>query len=307
MKVHVHTLFALVLGVALVLPVTASALTTNLISVADTTLFEHDPDNNLGGQGTMVAGVIRTGPKSRALFRFDVAGALPAGATVTSATLLLTVIVPRADGLDFNLHRMLKSWGEGASSGQGGGLGGAAASGEATWNARFHPGTLWDSPGGEAGIDYETTPSAIAVMAPPSLEFSSSEMVADVQMWLNSPSTNFGWMVAIADEDTTQTASHLGTRADPDTAPKLSITYTVPSPPASATPPTMFNVALAGNNFRFTFNAQSNRTYAVEFRDSLTTTNWSVLANLPAQPTDTTLHFTNAVSVAERYFRVRTP
>src|ERR1041384_2382100 len=102
-------------------------LTTNLVSSADTGLFEQSPDNNLGGMTYVVVGTINLGKRSRGLFRFDVASALPANATVTSATLTLTVAVARGVNQTFELHRVLKDWGEGAGSGGGSGTGAQGA------------------------------------------------------------------------------------------------------------------------------------------------------------------------------------
>src|SRR5262249_21659595 len=59
-----------------------------LSPVADTTLFEHDPNNNLGANSTLVigttAGVSGPASRSRALMKFDVAGTIPTNATITS-------------------------------------------------------------------------------------------------------------------------------------------------------------------------------------------------------------------------------
>jgi hypothetical protein len=86
----------------------------------------------------------------------------------------------------------------------------------------------------------------------------------------------------------------------------LEINYTLPvSPPA--TPPRLFDASLVGNQIRFSFNAESNRAYTVDFRDTLGTTNWSELISIPAQPADETIQITNYVAGDERYFRVWTP
>jgi len=75
----------------------------------------------------------------------------------------------------------------------------------------------------------------------------------------------------------------------------------------SPLPPTIFGVALAENQIRFAFIAQSNRPYAVEFRDAITNGNWNVLTNIPAQSANWMVQTTNTVSSNERYFRIRTP
>ena len=286
------------------------AATTNLTSVADTCLFQHNPDNNLGGDTYTIVGTIGPsggGGNSRALYKYDVASSLPSGATVASATLSLAVPTAQATGLNFNLHRVLKDWGEGTGAGGGdsGGIHGAPANaGEATWNARFYPSTLWTGAGGLIGSDYLTAPSATAAMGSTTLVFSSAAMAADVQAWLDNTGTNFGWLVIIANEATQQTASHLGTREGAGNAPVLTVVYTVPTPPA---PPNLFNLAQVGNQIRFSFNGESGRSYVVQFRDSLTTGDWNVLTNIPTLAANATLHITNDVSPGPRFFRARTP
>src|SRR5690349_11415413 len=207
-----HTL-SLGLTIALMAAQPVAADLAEITPVADTTLFEHDPTYNLGGM-FCVAGNIQLVHRSRALFKFDVAEAVPPGATVTSVTLHFNVPVARADGQNFILRRMLRNWGEGNGSGQGQGLGAPANPNEATWNARFHPSTLWAAPGGLAGTDYVAIGSATNAMTSDALNFSSSAMVVDVQKWLDTPGTNFGWMVMIQNEGISQLASHLYSREE---------------------------------------------------------------------------------------------
>ena len=286
------------------------ALTTNLLPVADTSLFQHNPNNNLGGMDAIISGTIALGDRSRGLVRFDPAAILPANATVTSASLNLSVNTARGLNQNYRLHRVLEDWGEGESAGGGGSVGvqGAPANAnEATWNARFHPSVLWSTPGGQAGSDFAANASATATMGSSSLVLSSAGMATDVQLWLASPGTNFGWMLIIADEAPTLTASRIASREAGAGAASLTIEYTVTDTPAPATPPTISSPALEPGAIRFSFNAESNRTYAVEFRDSLTASNWAVLTNIPAQAADALIHITNSVEGVERYFRVRTP
>ncbi len=64
----------------------ASFVTT---AVADTSIYQNHPDDNLGGT-TLVSGTNNQYSDSRALFRFDVS-ALPANAVVTSVQVSLYV------------------------------------------------------------------------------------------------------------------------------------------------------------------------------------------------------------------------
>src|SRR5262245_28854064 len=129
--------------------------TITLSPVADTSLFEYSPNNNLGGLDSVAAGTIRVLKRSRALFKFDVTQ-IPSNATIMSADLTLQVVmVPpawRNTGSTFELHRVLRDWGEGQSAGPP--RGSIAKTNEATWNNRFHPSTPWGQPGGSSNIDY---------------------------------------------------------------------------------------------------------------------------------------------------------
>ena len=303
---------ALTLAVALCgCGLAAQAASTNLNPVADTTLFEHDPTNNLGGKLDTIVGRINSGDHSRALYQFDLEDILPTNATISAASLNLVVTSANGSGQSFRLHRVLKSWGEGVGSGGGGGSGGQgspANPGEATWLARFDPSPTWDAGGGLSGSDYAATDSAAAVMSLSSLSFSDPKMVADLQNWRTNSSENFGWLLKIANENTIRTASHLGAREDAANAPILTIQYSVPAP-VPTNPPNIFNTALAGNAITFSFKAQSNRTYRVEFRDSASGGIWNPnpLTNIPGLPSDTVVSITDTISATERYFRVRTP
>ena len=75
--------------------------------------------------------------------------------------------------------------------------------------------------------------------------------------------------------------------------------------PAAAAP-NAFAPSRVGNQVQFSFLAQSNRTYTVEYCDSLSTANWATLTNIPAQPTDGAIQISDTMTADERYYRVRT-
>ncbi len=134
----------------------------------------------------------------RALVQFDVAGTIPAGATIVSAELQLTVVRSRGVGdLDVALHRTLADWGEGTSIGfRGQAIGATATTDDATWTLGRFPGQAWSTPGG----DFEPVASATAnVPTSGSASWSSTALRDDVQAMLDAPATDFGWVV-IADE-----------------------------------------------------------------------------------------------------------
>jgi len=133
----------------------------------------------------------------RALIKFDVAGFVASGATVDSAVLHLTVTRSHhsAGPRWFKLHRVTAGWGEGASSPSNQGGGGAQAlPPDATWFHRYYPDTLWTNPGG----DFVAAPSGSSLVDVPGWRYrwgTTDGMTADVQLWLDNPDTNFGWII----------------------------------------------------------------------------------------------------------------
>jgi len=156
----------------------------------------------------------------RGLIAFDVAGEIPAGSTILSASLTLNMSRTNlaAGPRTVSLYRVLADWGEGTSDPFGGGEGGGAPStpGDATWIHRFFDFNFWLSSGG----DFLFAPSASSVVGgvgfytwgpTPSLR-------ADVQGWLDTPASNFGWIL-IGDESTFPTALRLEGQPDTNASP----------------------------------------------------------------------------------------
>jgi len=163
----------------------------------------------------------------RALMQFDVAGAVPAGATILDATLRLTVTKEIAGNVDMSVHRVTSDWGEGTSpgTGSGGGVGTPATPGDATWIHTFFSGSFW----GSAGGDFVGTPSDTATVG--AVGTYSWSVLSDVQDMLDSPAGNFGWIL-VGDEVTIPSAKRIGSRENANAAqrPKLEIEYTTLSP-----------------------------------------------------------------------------
>jgi hypothetical protein len=197
--------------------------------VKDNTLFEDSTGSLSSGSGDYIfAG--RTSPTNqglirRALVAFDVAGNIPPGATVMSAALTLTASMAQPSGPTVTLHRVLSDWGQGSSNGGSGGGGAPSTSNDATWIHTFFDTDFWNTPGG----DFVSTPSASQTIVSPGQYTwgSTAEMVTDVQRWLDSSSTNFGWLLR-GDEGSTQTAKRFNSSEHADTAtrPILTIIYT---------------------------------------------------------------------------------
>ena len=235
----------------------AFGATVTLQPAADTSLFENGPDNNLGATD-LASGTIRIGPKSRALIRFDLAGQVPANATIMSAEFRIRVSKAPPGGAPstFGLHRVLQSWTEGS---KGGIVGSPATAGESTWNARVFPDTPWSAPGAAAPADYAAKASATRLVSGlNAYTFASTpDLVADVQAWVANPASNFGWILISQSEGTPLTARRFASRETPSNGPTLVIQFTAP---AQATPPAITaqpqsQAAVAGSSVTFTVTA----------------------------------------------------
>jgi hypothetical protein len=184
----------------------AQAITITLSPSQDNTLYESATGILSNGAGEyLFAGRTDGGLIRRALLQFDIAGSLPAGSTINSASLNLNVSRTRQNTQRSTaLHRVLAGWGEGGSNAvQNEGQGAPADTNDATWIHRSrYPDVLWASPGG----DYVALASATAAVGGnASYTWSGTGLVADVQSWLDNPVTNFGWLVH-GDESVFQTA-----------------------------------------------------------------------------------------------------
>jgi len=159
----------------------------------------------------------------RGLIAFDIAGAIPATAIIDSVRLRLSMTRTTSGPELVQLHRARADWGEGTSS-TSTGSGAPATPGDATWIHNFFNTSLWAKPGGDfaAAASGSQTVSSIGVY----FWNSTPQMVADVQMWLNTPASNFGWVV-LGNENSSQTAKRFGTRenANPADRPALIVFY----------------------------------------------------------------------------------
>jgi hypothetical protein len=184
-------------------------------------------DDGFNGGGTPRRGVIA----------FDVAGNVPAGATINNVTLKLNMSKSNAGPTNIDLHALQADWGEGTSNaGINGGGGAPATTNDATWIYRFFnattPGPKWTNPGGDFSSTVSATTSVGGIGS--YTWGSTTQMVADVQGWLNNPSTNFGWIL-IGNESQPTTAKRFDTKENSTAGnrPTLTIDYSVAAgPPA---------------------------------------------------------------------------
>lgn len=203
-------------------------------SSRDNTLYETAAGSLSNGAGQrMFAGRSNQPANSirRGLIAFDIAANIPSGATILGVSLTLNMSQQPgfAGGPEaISPHRVLADWGEGTSIAPGNEGGGASATaGDATWLHRSFNTSFWTAPGG----DLEASPSGsqtVAGIGTYTWE-STLDMVADVQLWLDTPSSNHGWMI-VGNEAGSQTAKRFDTKENinPDVRPQLHVSFFPP-------------------------------------------------------------------------------
>ncbi|MBK9590235.1 MAG: DNRLRE domain-containing protein [Crocinitomicaceae bacterium] len=201
-------------------------VTINITPDRDNSIYSES--NNSGGDGPLFSGETCSGNSRRALIHFDVAGNLPAGATITAVTLTLEVeqVGGSPSTNNYSISPLTANWGEGTSAADG--TGSPAVAPDATWNDGIL-GTPWTSAGGDFSASVATT-SLGPVTG--SFNWSSAGMLTNVQNWYTTPATNFGWIL-IGDESTTCSARIFGSK-ESGTAPVLSVTYSCATPPTAS-------------------------------------------------------------------------
>lgn len=216
--------------VAAALAAPAMAQTASINPAKDNTLYLSATGNVSNALGShMFAGRNSAGNTRRALMQFDLEASIPAGATITGATLRVNVSSANAATLPFSLHRLTADWGEGTSQATGSeGSGAPSTPGDATWLHRSFNSVLWMNQGG----DFNPLASATTSIGDIGFyEWSAGPaMLADLQSWLDNPAMNFGWIV-LGGESGPSTAKRFDTKDNPNAAvrPVLTVQY-VPTP-----------------------------------------------------------------------------
>jgi FtsP/CotA-like multicopper oxidase with cupredoxin domain len=227
---------------AVLSPGTTRAGVTVLNASKDNTLYEKSDGSLSNGAGSyFFAGRTTQGlgdSVRRGLIAFDVAASIPAGSTINSVTLAL--YMSRSNSGQSNqpvaLHKLLADWGESTSNAGGQeGSGDSAAIGDATWLHTFYDTLLWAAPGG----DFSPTASATTTIGDTAgtYAWSSAQVVADVQWWLDNPSMNYGWLLK-GNESEQPTSKRFDSRDnnDPGKRPRLTIEFTPPGATPTPTP-----------------------------------------------------------------------
>ena len=233
-----------------------------------------------------------TGPSggsasSRALLKFDIAGNIPSNTIITSVALTVTVLNVPATPTNsiFDLRAVLEAW----------------SVSDATWTNRLAA-TPWSVPGGAIGVDYSGNISQTNFFGSTTGLYtfvSTSNLVTDVQKWLQNSNSNFGWIIISEKQGTNFTERTLASSGNTANAPTLIIQYVAP--------PAIILLPLTNNIFWFSFNAESNRTYAVQYSGQLSDVSWSVLTNFSAAPIPTNWVVSDPFTSSNRFYRIQTP
>jgi hypothetical protein len=199
-------------------------LSVDLTPSADTYLFEQKPENNFGASTTLRVGTTAQSKRARPLIQFRLEGILPSNAVITNATLAVTVTkAPTTGGKPsaLELHTQRFPWIEGAQADL------TAATGEPSWNQRATGSLDWTSPGAAAGEDFEAIPVASTPVSNPGpyTFLSNTALIQQLQEWVRSPLSNYGWLLLSDSESSTQTARELASRESGSTGPKLHLGY----------------------------------------------------------------------------------
>lgn len=215
---------------------------------ADATIFQNNVNNSNGaGPGLFVGTNSNLSPR-RTLLSFDLS-LIPAGSIITNVQLTMTLGQIAGSGgsstdvssfaRTISLYELKREWGEGTTGSTATAIGGtgqgfSAGAGDATWTSAKYGVTTWNTPGGDFDpIASGSLTITTGVTAGNSFTWDSTpSMVADVQGWMDSPSTNHGWILINADESGSQTffAFYSSEWTDSAQAPVLAVTYTVPEP-----------------------------------------------------------------------------
>jgi hypothetical protein len=203
------------------------ALQVVLDAAMDATIYEDGDGGNANGSGSYLftgrSESQNSSAERRALLAFPIAGSIPAGSTITSVSLDLTMSRTRGEAQTVGLHRLLEDWSEGPSDPTGQeGSGATSTAGDVTWTHRESPGTLWSNPGASFA---QSASATVEVGDEGNYSFSSTpELVADVQGWRDDPSSNFGWALVIS-SPSTGAAKRFNSRENSSGPPKLTVTY----------------------------------------------------------------------------------
>ena len=178
----------------------------------DTMIDEDSPSSTHGGDTSL--SVDGGGEEKTVLVSWDLAGQLPAGAVIQSATITLMISDKSDDA--FTLHEARRPWSES----------------QATWQ-RAASGDDWQSNGADGAEDRGAAPLGVVLADATGARVIplNAAGIALVQQWVNDPASNHGFVLAghPADNRLELRSSEYATKTS---RPKLSLTWDITGPDA---------------------------------------------------------------------------
>jgi len=231
--------YLLIMLFFMLVPLSVGAETVYIQADRDNTLFE-DPNgafSNGSGPvffvGRAAAGGTSPYTIRRGLIHFDVSG-IPQNSIIEGVSLTLHLSNSSLDGPEtsvVSVHRLLDSWGEGASSGTGG-TGALAQEGDATWIHTYYQDHFWFWQGGYF-VEKASAREVIGSLDPDPYKnfytWKNQRLIKDVQHWVSGEEDNFGWIM-VGDESIVRTARRFDSRENSNLQfrPVLTVTYQIP-------------------------------------------------------------------------------
>lgn len=218
--------------------------TLELEAIKDTSIFNNlagdspQKDYGAGGSELLRVGYSQSEDAyARTLIQFDVTG-IPSNAVIDSVSLQFTTGKSGTNLSKILMYRLTQAWSEGTttegcnyySSCQTMGSVIAPTGTDATWINTMNTTLPWNTPGGT----FISTVSATSTDANATPDFfTSTMMLDDVQGWVTTPSSNFGWILKIDEPSVTTTGAlkrYVSREAvldplHPATKPTLTVVY----------------------------------------------------------------------------------
>ncbi len=216
--------FVLILVTVTGLSLFSQTVEVEVTPMIDNTMFrDSDVSNGLGE--FIFTGNTNKDIKKRALVKFDLTETVPEGTTVDSVSLTLIPTKVKPGNTEVVIHRVTTEWGEGTSKAEDGdGKGALATKDDATWSYAKFKSWPWVKKGGDFDIESSASNS---VSEGTDAMFRSDRLTLDVNLWLQNPSLNFGWIL-IGDESKTATSVKFSSKDHKDIEqwPTLRLYYT---------------------------------------------------------------------------------
>jgi hypothetical protein len=191
----------------------------------DNTIYSESGSTSNGAGEYLFLGRTNRGDLRRSLVHFDLAS-IPAGSVVTTASLVITCNKTGFENGGVDVYKLLKTWGEaGSNASANEGAGAPAQAGDATWSLAFFstPASAWSAAGGDFAPESSGSQASLGLQQ---VSISSSQLIADVQSWINNPAQNFGWILR-GNEQTNGSARRLVSKesANNNDRPKLIVSF----------------------------------------------------------------------------------